>query len=272
AARMALQTVLGVKPQGFFAPYRYADGVAPPERYPALERLFALGRDDYQALLDRIDALQDRLGRIAGQSAPAPRWGQDWFPGLDAAAAYALVATRTPARIVEVGSGHSTRFIARAIQDAEIACEQICIDPAPRATLEGLPVDWRRELLSEAAHGDLFESLEAGDMAVFDSSHLLFPGTDVDIILNRLLPRLAEGVLVHIHDVFLPDPYPESWAWRGYNEQNALSPLILGGAFKPVFASRYVRTRMGAEADAALRSEQRPGPGAFETSLWLEAG
>ena len=73
------------------------------------------------------------------------------------------------------------------------------------------------------------------------------PGTDVDWLLNRILPALDAGVLIHVHDVFLPDPYPAGWAWRGYNEQQALAALLQGGGYAIRFASHYV-------ADAAARS------------------
>ena len=42
-----------------------------------------------------------------------------------------------PARIVEVGSGHSTRFMARAVRDGGLATAITAIDPAPRADIEG---------------------------------------------------------------------------------------------------------------------------------------
>ncbi len=114
----------------------------------------------------------------------------------------------------------------------------------------------------------LFRSLEAGDIAFFDSSHVLWPGSDVDMILNRILPVLKPGVLVHIHDVLLPDPYPPHWAWRGYTEQNALAGWLLGGAFAPVFASHYALTRMSA-ADRPAAARLPLPEGALETSLWL---
>ncbi len=119
-------------------------------------------------------------------------------------------------------------------------------------------------------HVALFAALEPGDMAVFDSSHILMPGTDVDIILNHILPSLAPGVRVHIHDVFLPDPYPAHWAWRGYNEQNALGPLLASTAWKPLFASWWVATRVDL-FEIAPRVAALPIPSeALETSLWLE--
>ncbi len=266
--RMGLATLLG-RPQGFFSPYRYAATVAAPGPYPAIEAAFRAAWPDFAAALDAIDTHAPRLAALDGPP-PEPRWGQSWFPRLDGAAAYALVMHHRPARIVEVGSGHSTRMLARAAADAGAGTALTCIDPAPRAALRGLSVDWQRRVLAEADL-PLFQALGPGDIAFFDSSHLLWPGTDVDIILNRILPVLAPGVLVHLHDILLPDPYPPDWAWRGYTEQLGLPGWILGGAFRPVFSSHYALTRMQAAARPAVAALPLP-LGAHETSLWLRRG
>jgi len=263
---MGLQTILGLRRRGVFIPYRYADSLPEtPGVYRQIEALMAARRDAFEGVLARIDALTDQLASLEGPP-PEPRWRQDWFPRLDAAAAYALVRSAPPARIVEVGSGHSTRFLARALKDAGAAAEHLCIDPAPRAALLTLPVTWRKEVLSEA-HLPLFEALEPGDVAMFDSSHLLIEGSDVDIQLNRILPALRPGVLVHIHDVFLPDPYPADWTWRGYAEQSGLGGWIAGKGAELVFASRFAATRMGAEDRPAIA--RLPTTGAPSSSLWL---
>jgi hypothetical protein len=266
--RLGLATVLDLKPRGFFLPYRHADATQAAPPYPAVEAAFAAA--NFSSLFDAIDGLGDALRAIADDvPAPAPRWNQDWFPRLDAAAAYALVRTRKPARIVEVGSGHSTRFLARAIADGGLATTLTAIDPAPRATLDGLPVTWRRELV-QATPLSLFAGLAAGDVLFIDSSHLLMPGSDVDHLVNRVLPALPRGALVHVHDIFLPDRYPEAWAWRGYNEQLALPGLILGGGYKPLFSSRYAVTRMASCLAASVVARLPLPEGAFESSLWLE--
>ena len=57
------------------------------------------------------------------------------------------------------------------------------------------------------------------------------PGTDVDMLFNHVLPGLKRGVMVHVHDVFLPDDYPPEWEWRGYNEQLGIATLIQGGGY-----------------------------------------
>lgn len=257
---MGLATVTGLARRGFFAPYRYAATVAPPAGYPELEALFARPEPALRACLAAMCDAAPALAALDGPP-PAPRMGQSWFPRLDAAAATVLAAGA--ARVVEVGSGHSTRFLARAAGAGALTC----IDPAPRAALAGLEVDWRREVL-ERKHLALFRELRSGDIAFFDSSHLLWPGTDVDLILNRILPLLAPGVLVHVHDIFLPDAYPADWAWRGYTEQLGLAGWIAGGAYELVWSSHYALTRMGAAAMPEIAALPLAA-GARESSLWL---
>ena len=272
---LGLPTILGLRPRGWFLPHRYAGDLSAPGGYPALETLFrraepafhahlallASHRDDFAAILRRED-------RPAGGEPGQARWRQGWFPRLDAASAYALVRQRRPARIVEVGSGHSTRFLLRAIADGGLATRLTAIDPAPRATLEGQPLTLLRRTLQQAGLAP-FAGLAAGDMVMIDSSHLLMPGSDVDLLFAEVLPRLPPGVLLQVHDIFLPDGYPADWAWRGYNEQQGLVGWLASGALRPLFASRYAATRLAAETAAAV-GWLPLRPGTPETALWLE--
>lgn len=263
---LGLATLAGAS-RGYFIPYRYAGLSRPPASYPALEKLFRAAEPEFKARLGEAQRYGDVLRGFVETRAPAPRLTQDWFPRLDAAVAYALVRTRRPRRIVEVGSGHSTRFLARAIGDEGLATVLTAIDPAPRATLEGLAVTWVRSTVQAAGFAP-FATLEAGDILFIDSSHVLMPGSDVDFLLNEVWPRLPAGVLVHVHDIVLPDAYPPAWSWRGYNEQNAVAPLL--GGVRLLWASHWVVTRMAsAVAEAGLDTLPLLS-GARETSLWLE--
>jgi hypothetical protein len=267
-----LATVLGVAPRGFFIPYRYAGDVTPAGARPVyheIAQVFAAREVDFAALLARLDHYADDLTAIGGAPAPAPRWRQDWFPRLDGAAAYAMVRDTKPARIVEVGSGHSTRFLARAVADGGLATQLTAVDPAPRAAIQDLAVQWIPATLRDAGLGP-FQELDAGDILFIDSSHILMPGSDVDTLLNRVLPALPAGVRVHIHDIFLPDDYPAAWQWRGYNEQLAVGMLLQGGGYRLLFASHYVASRMADAVAASAAGRLTLMPGAMETSLWLE--
>jgi predicted O-methyltransferase YrrM len=214
------------------------------------------------SLLRLIEQYRAELEAIGAEPPPAPRWNQDWFPRLDAAAAYAMVRSTRPRRIVEVGSGHSTRFMARAVADGGLDTRITAIDPRPRAPIEGLKVEWIRSPVERVG---ALPALEANDILFIDSSHQLKPGNDVDVLVNRVIPALAPGVRVHFHDIFLPDDYPPHWAWRRYDEQAAVASLIDRKLLKVDFSSRAaLRQPLG-----GLLARLPLVPGAVESSLWL---
>lgn len=277
--RLGLATLTGWRRGGWFIPYRYADslvraGASPP--YGVVERLFAAQRAAFVGVLDRVDSWHAELQAMASGppdagswTGPVPRFDQAWFPTLDACVAYALTRVLAPRRIVEVGSGHSTRFLARAMADAGIAGRIVAIDPAPRADIAALPAV---EVIGRTVHQvdfAVFATLAAGDMLVVDSSHILMPGSDVDLLLNHVLPTLPAGAIVHIHDILLPDDYPAAWAWRNYNEQLAVVPLLAGGGYEPLFASHFAQTRLADRLAVSVVASLPRHPKAFPTSLWL---
>lgn len=264
--RQGLATITGAAPQGFFIPYRYAGSVRPGP-YPGLEPLFHAATPAMRVLFGEIENHAAAIAAFDGPP-PAPRIRQNWFPRLDAAAAYAMVRTRKPARIVEIGSGHSTRIMARAVRDAGLATAITCIDPAPRATIGGLDLTHIPAVLADADPA-IFATLEAGDILFVDSSHIVMPGTDVDRLFADILPTLPAGVLVHVHDILLPDGYPEAWAWRGYNEHLAIACLLQGG-FDLLWSSHWVATRHGDWIEAGAAARIPKNPEVPETSVWLE--
>ena len=216
-------------------------------------------------VLGLIEQYQSSLLAIGAAPPPAPRWDQDWFPRLDAAAAYAMVRSLRPRRIVEVGSGHSTRFLARAVADGGLDTRITAIDPQPRASIEKLPVEWLRTPVQRVA---AFPPLGENDILFIDSSHQLKPGSDVEFLLKAVLPMLPAGVRVHFHDIFLPDDYPPAWEGRRYNEQAAVASLIESDIFKVDFSSHAVVSRSPEKISGVL-ARLPLIPGAIESSLWL---
>lgn len=263
---MGLQTLLTQKPLGFFIPYRYAQNIG-AENYPALLPLFEQAHSDFKHLLDRVSHYSEDLQRFGGQ-APNPRFEQDWFPRLDAVIGYTLVRESLPKTIIEVGSGHSTRIMARAISDANLNTQLICIDPEPRAVLLDLPLTHIAEPLQSANWHELTK-LQPSDILFIDSSHISMPGTDVDFVINSIIPLLPNGCLIHFHDIFLPRAYPSEWAWRGYNEQTVVSALIQSGSFELVFASHYVSVVQPEFLNGTIIEDLPLPDGAIESSLWM---
>ena len=264
-------TALGMARRGFFIPCRGAaelpaPGSLPP--YAALDAVMAARESAFAAHLAVIEGFAAALERLGGEPPPAPRWTQDWFPRLDAAAAYAMVRCHQPRRVVEVGSGHSTRFLARAVADAGCPTRITAIDPAPRASLTGLDIEIIRDTVQNAGAAP-FSGLAPNDLLLIDSSHVLMPGTDVDHLANRVLPELPAGVRVHFHDIFLPHDYPAEWGWRGYNEQLAIATLIASGAYAVEFASAYLVARRPEWLSRGVPGRLPLVTGARESSLWL---
>jgi predicted O-methyltransferase YrrM len=237
---------LGLARPGFLTPYKYLSSVSweVPD-YPEVRALLEAHRADFSAFLARITANEARFVAMAG-GRPRPDWASNFISPLDGAAIYTGVAAFRPARLIEIGSGNSTFFMARAVLDHATGTEITCIDPKPRIDISGLPVRFERRVLSEADLA-LTDRLGAGDVLFVDSSHILQQGFDLDIILNRILPRLASGVIVHFHDIFLPYGYPSAWEKFRFNEQNALIGWLLSGALAPIFASNFACRDMASE-------------------------
>ena len=199
---------------------------------------------EYRADLERIP--------VAATDPLSPYWNNIWFSSLDAMALYAIVASRRPRRITEVGSGNSTKFAARAIRDHHLETTLLSIDPEPRAEIDQLCDRIVRSRVEDADLA-LFGDLVAGDVLFIDSSHRVFTSSDVTILFLEVLPRLLPGVIVHVHDIFLPWDYPVEWTSRYYSEQYLLASLLLAqpARFRLLMSNAFV------SYDPELRHEAR---------------
>ena len=255
---LGLPTVLGLTPRGWFIPHRYAPLLPPPGAQPpyaAIEALFEREQAQFASVLD--------AGRCAGRGArrPARLLDQAWFPSLDAAVAYALVRERKPRRIVEVGSGHSTRVLARALCGVG---EILAIDPdAARRHRRPAGRAGRAPTL-QAAPADAFDGLQAGRRAV----HRFQPYPDAGQRRRHPVQSRAAapaGRRAGAHSRHLPAVrLSRRWGWRNYNEQQGVLPLLTTGAYAPLFSSVWAERRLGdrlaQSVVAACRSRTRRWP------------
>jgi predicted O-methyltransferase YrrM len=248
-----LLSAVGVREKGFYTPYDYLDAVDwDTTDYAELRPRFASAETRFRTFLTWIDANEPRFLAMREDDPSAPSWTSRFLSRLDAAAIYTFISAFRPPRVIEIGCGNSTLFMARAVQDLGLATRITCIDPAPRVPIDGLPVQFERRVLS-ADDVSVFADLVPGDLVFVDSSHILQQGFDVDIILNRVLPALRPGVFIHFHDIFLPYGYPAHWRDLRFNEQCALMPWIICGALEPEFASCYVLRDMGDDLRAVCK-------------------
>ncbi|MCA1452081.1 class I SAM-dependent methyltransferase [Bradyrhizobium sp. BRP22] len=189
---------------------------------------------DWRDVLIACDRFMDSFLRIPNLQQPdealtQPYWSNGWIPGLDAVLLYYFVATTRPRIYFEVGSGNSTKFVRKAINDYGLSTRIISVDPSPRAEID-LICDQVHRVGLEALDLNVLNELTPTDLVFVDNSHRSFPNSDVTVFFMEVLGRLPRGLLYGIHDIFLPDDYPGGWAPRYYNEQYLLASYLFGGA------------------------------------------
>lgn len=179
-------------------------------------------------IIHSIYAYKDVFAKIPlHEEAPdEPYWMNGWIPFMDGIMIYTMLARRNPRWYVEVGSGNTTKFAAKAIRDQGLRTEIISIDPCPRAEIDALCHKVHRCPLEDMDLG-FFSSLTGEDILLVDSSHRAFPNSDVTVFFTEILPGLPRGLIYALHDIGLPY---EAWVERFYNEQYMLATYLLGGA------------------------------------------
>lgn len=172
----------------------------------------------------------------------------EFYGDDDARVLYAMVRHRRPARLVELGSGHSTKIIRAAIARDEIPCDHRCYDPYPGFTGTPTPGFHIEPLAMQDIPMEVFTGLREGDVLFVDTTHTVKAGSDVNRLILDVLPRLAAGVLVHIHDIFLPYEYPREWLedMRLYwAEQYLLQAFLSGNDGWDVVLAAHALARAG---------------------------
>lgn len=171
------------------------------------------------------------------------------FDAGDAEFLYQFIRRTKPKKIIEIGSGNSTKIARLALikskEDAGVNCNHICIEPYEMPWLEDLQgVTIIRERIEECAINWSTE-LDSGDLLFIDSSHIIRPQGDVLAEYLQIFPQLKPGVHVHIHDIFTPKDYPKSWVIddvKFWNEQYMLEALLTDTPrYKVIAALNYLK-------------------------------
>jgi hypothetical protein len=196
-----------------------------------IERALAENNDSYYTLLATFKKYFYQLSKIdacADENSSLPYYINPFLPGLDTVSLYCIIAENKPATYLEIGSGNSTKFARKAIANNKLNTRIISIDPYPRAEIDQLCDEVIRMPLEEIKL-DVFDNLLENDIVFFDGSHRCFMNSDVTTLFIDIMPRLKQGVYLHIHDIFWPIDYPLEWKERYYNEQYLLGSLLANG-------------------------------------------
>ncbi len=197
------------------------------------------------------------------QDETTPFWNNSWFTGADARCLYSVIAHARPKRIVEIGSGNSTRFIRRALTDFEIKSHLTCIDPRPRTSIRNI-ADTIKECSLLDVSDEIFQELRPGDVLFLDGSHLVFNGTDCTRFFLEILPALPPGILVHVHDILLPYEYDTAFSKLYFAEQYLLAALLISSQQWVSLWGTYYFRRMGMHPEFVPEGPQGSGQ-----SFWM---
>jgi len=198
----------------------------------------------------------------------------DTYGRVGADLLHGVVRGLRPRRIVELGSGQSTLIMAAAAarNRAEgVDTELRTFDPFPSVAHAGLPgLAALEPVAAQDVPADVFASLRAGDVLFVDTTHTVKVGSDVNRIVLDVMPALAPGVLVHVHDIFLPYEYPRRLAEESglhWAEQYLLQAFLAGNRDFEVLAGAYALCRDRPEAMARLAPTWRPDAAA--SAFWI---
>jgi predicted O-methyltransferase YrrM len=200
------------------------------------------------------------------------------FTAVDGEILYCMIRFLKPKHIYEIGSGNSTLLIIQAVeknkQETGVDCEIISIDPYHDERVKKIKKENLKLIIKKVEELDIneFSKLEENDILFIDSSHVLKIGSDVQYEYLDLLPRLNKGVVVHIHDIFLPAEYPKEWVLkehRFWNEQYLLQAfLAFNDSFEILMANSFLHLKYSDKLEEIFNSYK--GKKAWPGSFWMK--
>ncbi len=219
---------------------RYGHGKPP---HALLYKIINANRNGYADILKKMLTFKDVFIKIPLKTSDAhePIWQNDFLPGLDILGIYTMLNIYKPKRYVEVGSGNSTKVAYKAIKENNLPTRITSIDPYPRAEIDALSDEVIRQPFEKTDTTPLLQ-LDAGDILFIDNSHRVLPNSDAMVFFMEILPQLKAGVVVHIHDIYLPYDYPQFMCERFYSEQYNLAAFILANPqrYQPLLPNYFI--------------------------------
>ena len=197
---------------------------------------------DVSLLAQEFSTHEQALAGLMQANDTGYKGGNGYYDTPDAEALYLMVRRFAPKQVIEVGCGNSTRITRQAVIDGGLDTKITAIDPYPRADIAHV-VDHFEQKRLEEVDPDLFAGLQSGDILFIDSSHQVRMSNDVAHLFCRIIPTLVPGVVIHVHDVFLPFEYPKRFFYDcpSWGEQYVLHTLLQGGGYELLWPGYYLQ-------------------------------
>lgn len=210
--------------------------------------------------------------RLDSKNILEARYHNDFFGPPDAEILYNMIRYFKPNRVIEIGSGESTKFARLALEQNKLETkkkyEHICIEPFEVPWLKQIGVKILRNKV-ERCDISIFEQLSENDILFIDSSHVIRTQGDVLFEYLDIIPSLKKGVLVHCHDIFLPYEYPLKWIEKNkifWNEQYILQALLSDSKkYEVILALNFLSKKAKHELQncCPIFAEEEGNPGSF---------
>jgi FkbM family methyltransferase len=235
---------LHVLPVHFYSPVASSEQISryTPDKYTLN------GLDiDFPRQIALLKDLSGYLGEIWGHNVSrslSDTITSSAFTPFDISTYYCMIRHMKPKQVLEVGGGSSSLVARAALMQNDEPARLTVIEPFPTPQFKNSGI--ADQLIAEpvqAVSNDYFDTLAAGDILFIDSTHVCSPGSDVTHLYLNILPRLRKGVLVHIHDIWLPNDGPLDWRLNKqilWNEQYLLHTFLLFNSdFEVILSANY---------------------------------
>jgi hypothetical protein len=264
----------------------------PVPEYESVPDEFFIKKQKFPGFDMNIERVKETLEKLSGYAIECS-WpeakGRDGiyysqnpsFGYSSAAILHAMIRSYSSKGVVEIGGGFSSLIALEALRknsdNGNFSFK--CIEPFPSEWLKDLAQESpdniklyieRAEKMDIEAYLDLKEN----DVLFIDSSHVSKLNSDVNYIYLQVLPRLAKGVIVHIHDIYIPYEYPRvhfyglhKYFW---NEQYMLQAFLTNNNdFEIILPGYYVQTDMRDDFQRVF-PHYDPAIHRATSSLWLK--
>ena len=255
---------------------RYGHGLPP---HPQLYDIINANREDYKSILEKMLECRNAFFTIKKASAQPnplkPTWNNGFLPGLDIMGIYTIICKFAPQNYIEIGSGNSTKVAFKTIDHLRMSTQITSIDPFPRAEIDALAHKIIREPFENIDFSFIFK-LRPNDILFIDNSHRVLPNSDAMVFFMEVLPKLPKGVIVHIHDIYLPYDYPQFMCDRFYSEQYMLAAFIMANPqrYQPLLPNYFISEdkELSAILDPIWQHAALQGVEKHGGSFWLKIG
>ena len=185
----------------------------------------------------RTIMLQENIYESACKENGAIGFGQ-----IEAEFLFSFATRLRPQRIIQVGAGVSTAVLLHAARIVDSRPAITCIDPYPTEYLRRASENGQITLITKKAQDvdlSVFSDIGPGDFLFVDSTHTVKPGSEVNILILEVLPRLKPGCHVHFHDIYFPYDYSSSFLTTTFfsNESVLLHAFLAGNSRYSISAS-----------------------------------